>query len=166
VLALFAYSGTAVAQAGFRRSEPGRPAGWIRGTRYLAPASFVIATLILYWATWQELRIARPALLAGALVYGVQQVPAGVDWHDIHVGLWLVGYLLAVLLLSGIGSFGGADLVPAPWDSIIVAAIAAAAFVHGVWAAERHLAVHPAPGPEAPDPEAPDPEAPNPKAAS
>jgi amino acid transporter len=152
-LALFAYSGTAVAQAAFRRSQPGRAAGWIRGTRVLAPASFVVATLIIYWATWQELRIALPVLLAGALVYGIQQVRAGVDWHDVQVGLWLVGYLLVLLLLSGIGSFGGAGLVPAPWDSVIVAVVGLVSFVLGVRAAERHLAVHPAPEPASePDP--------------
>lgn len=146
-LALFAYSGTAVAQAAFRRSEPAHAAGWIRGTRYLAPASFVIATLIIYWATWQELRIALPVLLAGALVYGVQQIRMGADWHDIRVGIWLVGYLLVLLLLSAIGSFGGASLLPSPWDSVIVAAVALAAFILGVRSAERHLAAHPAPQP-------------------
>jgi amino acid transporter len=146
-LGLFAYSITAVAQAAFGRSEPGRAARWIRGVRYLAPASFVIATLILYWATWPELRIALPVLLAGAVVYGVQQVRGGVDWHDIRVGLWLVGYLAAILAVSAMGSFGGAGLIRAPWDSVIIAAIGLVSFVFGVRAAQRHLAVHPAPRP-------------------
>ena len=136
-----------MAQAAFRRTAPGREAGWIRATWLLAPVSFVIATLILYWATWQELRIALPVLLIGALVYGVQQVRAGVDWHDVQVGGWLVGYLVAILLLSGLGSFGGTGLIPAPWDSVIVAAIGLAGFVLGVRSALRHLAVHPAPEP-------------------
>jgi amino acid transporter len=147
-LGLFAYSITAVAQAAFRRTEPSREAGWIRATWLLAPVSFVIATLILYWATWQELRIALPVLLIGALVYGVQQVRAGVDWHDVQVGLWIVGYLLAILLVSWLGSFGGTGLIVAPWDSVIVAVIGVAGFVLGVRSALRHLAVHPAHEPE------------------
>jgi amino acid transporter len=147
-LGLFAYSITAVAQTAFRRAEPGNQAGWIRGTTVLAPVSFIIATLILYWATWQELRIALPVLLVGAVVYGIQQVRGGVDWQDVRVGLWLVGYLLVVLLLSGLGSFGGTGLIPAPWDSVIVAAVGLAAFLLGVRYALAHLAAHPAPAPE------------------
>jgi amino acid transporter len=147
-LGLFAYSITAVAQAAFRRAEPGGQAGWIRGTTVLAPVSFIIATLILYWATWPELRIALPVLLVGAVVYAIQQVRGGVDWPDVRVGLWLVGYLLVILLLSGLGSFGGARLIPAPWDSVIAAAVGLAAFVLGVRYALVHLAAHPAPAPE------------------
>ncbi len=150
-LGLFAYSITAVAQAAFRRSEPARQAGWVRGTRVLAPVSFVIATLILYWATWPELRIALPVLLVGVIVYGVRQVRGGVDWHDIRVGLWLVGYLLAVLLMSALGSFGGTGLIPAPFDSVLVAVIGLTGFLLGVRYAQRHLAVHPAPAAEAED---------------
>jgi amino acid transporter len=146
-LGLFAYSGTAIAQAGFRRADPEHAAGWIRGVRVLAPVSFVIATLILYWATWQELRIALPVLLIGVLIYAVQQVRSGLEWHDVRVGVWLVGYLLAVLLMSGIGSFGGAGLIGAPWDSVVVAAIGLVGFEIGVRAAVAHLRVHPAPEP-------------------
>jgi hypothetical protein len=36
----------------------------------------------------------------------------------------LVVHLLVVLLLSGLGSFDGAGVLPAPWDSVVV----------GVWA--------------------------------
>jgi hypothetical protein len=112
------------------------------------PVSFIIATLILYWATWQELRIVLPVLLVGAVVYGIRQVRGGVDWQDVRAGLWLVGYLLVVLLLSGLGSFGGTGLIPAPWDSVIVAAVGLAAFLLGVRYALAHLAAHPAPAPE------------------
>jgi amino acid transporter len=144
-LGLFAYSITAVSQAAFRRHDPAGEAGWIRGTTVLAPVSFVIASLILYWATWQELRIALPVLLVGAVVYGYQQWRGGLDRRDLRLGLWLVGYLVAILVLSAVGSFGGSGLIGAPWDSVIVAAVGAAAFFRGVRDAGEHLAAHPAP---------------------
>lgn len=59
----------------------------------------------------------------------------------------LVGYLVAILVMSAVGSFGGASLIGAPWDSLIVAAIGLAAFIQGVRSAQRHLALHPAPAP-------------------
>ncbi len=150
VLGLFAYSISAVAQSAFRRAEPRRVAGWVRGTKVLAPVSFVIASLILYWATWQELRIALPVLLVGVLVYGYQQYREGVDRRDIRLGLWLVVFLIAILIMSAIGSFGGAKWIPAPWDSVVVAVIAVIAFVQGVRDAGRHMEAHPPPSPASP----------------
>jgi amino acid transporter len=146
-LGLFAYSMTAVSEAAFRRASPEHVAHWIKGMPVLAPLSFVIASLILYWATWTELRIALPVLLVGAAVYVYQQVRSGFDWFDLKVGLWLVGYLVAILIMSAIGSFGGTDSIPAPWDSVVVAVIGVAAFFGGVRAARHHLAAHPAPKP-------------------
>ena len=147
-LGLFAYSITAVSEAAFRRAEPEHTVNWIKGMKVLAPVSFVIASLILYWATWQELRIALPVLLVGAVVYGWQQIRGGVDRADISVGLWLVYYLLAILVMSAIGSFGGTGTIPAPWDSVVVAVIGVVAFFRGVHDSQRHLAAHPAPAPD------------------
>jgi amino acid transporter len=156
-LALIAYALPAVAAVAFARAArahpdaPGaeaglRTPGWLQ---YLAPVAFVLASLILYWATWDELRIALPVLLVGAVVYAYQQWRGGVDWLDVRVGAWLVVYLVAILVMSFIGSadFGGTNLIPAPWDSVIVAVISVVAYLRGVQDAVRHLAVHPAPEP-------------------
>ena len=151
-LGLFAYSIAAVSVAAFRKSDSRAVVHWIRGVSVLAPVSFVIATLILYWATWPELRIALPVLLVGAVVYAVQQIRGALDRHDLRVGAWIVGYLVAILIMSAIGSFGGAGWIPAPWDSVIVAVIGAAAFWRGVADAGRHLARHPAPEPRQEEP--------------
>jgi len=145
VLGLFAYSMTVIAEASVRRNDPSRMAGWIRGTRWIAPIAFVIATLILYWAGWDELRIALPVLFVSVLVYGYQQLRRERDLRDLAVGVWLVVYLLAVLLFSGIGSFGGTGWIPAPWDSVAVGVIGLVAYGRGLIDGARHLAAHPLP---------------------
>jgi len=152
-LGLFAYSISAISEAAFRRSRPDRVAGWIRGMPVIAPLSFVIATLILYWAGWNELRIALPVLLAAGLVYLWQQGRERIGWLDARAGLWLLGYLAAILLMSWVGTFGdGAQKwVPAPWDSLGVAFIGVAGFVAGTRAAYRYLADNPVPEPLAAD---------------
>jgi amino acid transporter len=71
-LALIAYALPSISSIAFRRVGA-TTFETIGGMRILAPAAFVLATLILYWATWKELRIALPVLLVGAVVYGVQQ---------------------------------------------------------------------------------------------
>lgn len=146
-LGLFAYSISAISEAAFRKSRPEHVAGWIRGIRFIAPVSFVIATLILYWAGWEELRIALPVLLAAGLVYLWQQRSQRIGWLDARAGLWLVGYLVAILIVSFVGSFHGEAWIPAPWDSVVVAAIGVAGFVAGTRAADRYLAENPAPEP-------------------
>jgi hypothetical protein len=123
------------------------PGGVPRWLLWLAPLAFVLATLIIYWAGWHELRIALPILLIGVLVYAYQHWRAGAPWRDARLGMWLVAYLALVLLVSGIGSadFGGTNWIPAPWDSVVVAVIALVSWLFGVRAGMRHLAEHPAP---------------------
>jgi hypothetical protein len=136
---------TAISQQAFRRADPGGQAGWFPGTTVIAPVSFVIATLILYWATWTELRIALPLLLIAVVLYAVnmrtsERRTASLR-ADVRAGAWLVAYLALVLLLSAIGSrhFGGTGLIPAPWDSVVVAAIGLAAYFRGVKDASAYL---------------------------
>ncbi|WP_391858236.1 APC family permease [Streptomyces silvisoli] len=145
VLGLFAYSISVVAEASVRRVDPGRMANWVRGTRWFAPAAFVIATLIFYWAGWHELRVALPVLFLSALLYAYQQIRRERDLADLTAGLWLVGYLVALLLFSCLGSFGGSRVIPAPWDSVAVAAVGLAAYLRALHDSARHLAVHPLP---------------------
>ena len=147
VLGLFAYSVSLVSEAAVRRADPARMANWVHGTRFLAPAGFVIATLIFYWAGWHELRIALPLLLIAVLVYIYQQLRHDQDRNDLANGAWLVVYLVALGLLSLIGSFGGHHVIPAPWDSVVVAVIALGAYALGLSGAARHLATHPLPPP-------------------
>ncbi len=157
VLGLIAYALPSVSAVVFQHGDafPGGAPGWIR---YLAPVAFVLASLIIYWAGWHELRIALPILLVGVLVYAYQHWRADAPWADARLGLWLVAYLGLILLMSGIGSsdFEGTNAVPAPWDSVVVAVIALAAWLAGVSAGQRYLAAHPAPETEAPPDEAGD----------
>lgn len=148
-LGLFAYSISAISEAAFRKSQPERVAGWIKGMPLIAPLSFVIATLILYWAGWNELRIALPVLLAAGLVYLYQQGRERIGWLDAKAGFWLLGYLAAILVMSWVGTFGdGARRwVPAPWDSVVIAAVGLVTFFAGTQAAERYLADNPVPEP-------------------
>jgi hypothetical protein len=82
------------------------------------------------------------------VVYGYQQIRGGLDRFDLRAGRWLVGYLVAILITSAVGSFGGAGAIGAPWDSVGVTIIGAVAFLRGVREAQRYLAARPAAQPE------------------
>jgi hypothetical protein len=66
--------------------------------------------------------------------------------------------MVAIQIVSANGSkdFGGANWIPAPWDSVLVAVVGIIGYEWGVRNAVRHLAAHPAPAPANTDPDADD----------
>lgn len=98
--------------------------GWLgRWSQPVGFASFVLSGLILYWSTWQRVRVAVPLLLIGFLIYlwRTRQAPRTLGFDTRRGGLWMLGWMLSLAVLSYLGSFGGADLITNPADSIMVA---------------------------------------------
>jgi amino acid transporter len=141
-LYLLLYACAAVAAAVFSSVEPDRLSGWVPGLRWIAPISFVIATEFVYWSGWHHLRLALPLTLIGVplfvvLWWGDRSVPL---LAELRRGSWLVGYLLALTLLSWLGSFTGSGYLPAPYDSLIAGVLALAVFGQAVRSGRSHLA--------------------------
>jgi amino acid transporter len=64
---------------------------FVIGLAFLLPLhswQFVLASLILYWATRQELQIALPALLVAVVAYAYQQWSREVDWSPTWLPSW------------------------------------------------------------------------------
>lgn len=124
------YAVIAVA-AGANSKDPrlaARP--WLKkGMGLVAPLSFVISGLILYWSGWSQIWLSV-LLFAVSLPIGVF-----VMMRDRKVftpklllrGAWFFVFMVFILVASSVGSFGGADLIHGPWDSFLVA-IASALF--------------------------------------
>ncbi|MFF0629646.1 APC family permease [Streptomyces sp. NPDC004296] len=141
---LLIYAASAVAVAVFRTEAGGGTAGWVPGLRWIAPLSFVVASEFVYWSGWQHLRLALPLVLAGLLLFLGMRRPgarAAVDdgagprrplAAELRTGAWLVVYLLALTALSWLGTFKGSGHLPAPYDSVTVAAVALAVFFWAV----------------------------------
>ncbi len=131
-LYLITYAAVAVAAGVF--AVPGQRAGWVRGVRYLAPASFVVATLFVYWSGWHDLRIALPLTLVGApLYFGIwRREPPRLMWQYAAQGGWVVSYLICILVVSWLGTFAGIGVLPTPWDSVVAGVIAVIVYLVGV----------------------------------
>jgi amino acid transporter len=144
-LYLITYAAVAISAAVF--AVPGESAGWVRGVRYLAPASFVVASLFVYWSGWDDLRIALPLTLLGAPLYFLiwRSEPARVVWQHAARGAWVVLYLVAILVVSWIGSFGGTSTLGTPWDSVVLAVGSALVYVLAVRSGRAHVAASRAP---------------------
>ncbi|WP_405427895.1 APC family permease [Streptomyces erythrochromogenes] len=138
-LALLTYSLCSVAAGTFRAAAPERLAGWVRGLGWIAPAGFVVASELVYWSAWDTLRIALPVLLAAVFLFSVLR-RRGLDLRaELRTGAWLLGYFGWLLLLSGLGSFGGAEVIPAPWDTVVVALCALTTYRWGVRSGAAYL---------------------------
>lgn len=131
---LLIYAASAVAVAVFRTHD--RESGTVRtegrspGVRWIAPVSFIVSSEFVYWSGWHDLRLALPLVLVGVPLHllqrrGTGEAPARVELRQ---GAWLVCHLAALTLLSWLGSFGGSGRLPAPYDSVTVAAVALAVF--------------------------------------
>lgn len=142
---LLLYSSSAVAAAVFASAEPERLSGWVPGLRWIAPLSFVIASEFVYWSGWHDLRLALPLALVGVPLFVVMRRAGRAEplLTELVRGAWLVGYLLALIVLSWLGTFKGSGYLPAPYDSLIVAVLGAVVFWLAVRAGRAHLAANP-----------------------
>jgi amino acid transporter len=119
------YAAGPLAAAGLRYISP----DWhspcrIPGMKFIAPVAFIVISLILFWSRWPLTGEVVLVTFAGLIIYIYYQIK---NQHHIvkHLknGLWFIGYLLSMALLSWLGSkqFGGIGLIKGPYDQITVA---------------------------------------------
>lgn len=123
------YAGAPLALGVLRDRMPDRerpyrlPAGQV-----IAPASFVVASLIIYWAGWDTLWRLGAAIVLGYLLlgsYAVYAIRKGLpnapklNWKAAQ---WLPVYLIGLGVISYLGGFGvGArGILPLWWDMAVV----------------------------------------------
>ncbi|WP_406214220.1 APC family permease [Streptomyces canus] len=94
--------------------------------KVIAPLSFAVANLIIYWAGWDTLWRLGVAIVLGYLLLGAYAwyaVAAGLpdaprlDWKAAQ---WLPVYLLGLGLISWQGGFGGQGHLGLWWDMLVV----------------------------------------------
>ncbi len=113
-----------VTVAVLRRSAPQlRRPFRLWGASWLGPLAFVIGSMIFYWTGWPTDGILLVATLIGLILYFYYFARQKTPVDDLRRGIWLVAYFFFGLAMSYFGSFGGKDVVPAPWDTLIVAVV-------------------------------------------
>ncbi|MCI0182134.1 APC family permease [Sulfoacidibacillus ferrooxidans] len=108
----------------------------VRGLPIIAMLAFMVGTLIIYWTGWSNVWPLIVMEVLGLVVYAyfVPRVSflRKSFLRDVKSGIWLVIYLLFILMISYVGSFGGQNLIPYPVDTIVVAAVSLLFFFWGV----------------------------------
>ncbi|CAK7282628.1 MULTISPECIES: APC family permease [Streptomyces] len=121
--------------------------------KVVAPASFVIANLIIYWSGWDTLWRLGFAILLGYVLLGSYAWWANAKGKpdaprmDFKAAQWLPVYLLGIGVISWQGGFGEGSQgnIPLYWDMLVVAAFSlvvyywAKATASGTEAIERSI---------------------------
>ncbi|KLU64237.1 MULTISPECIES: APC family permease [Desulfosporosinus] len=129
-----------VATSVLRRTAPEipRPIN-IFGLSVLSPLAFIVAGLIVYWTGWPNTGYALGSVVVGLLIYFYYYCKGNFRSRHIRSGLWLAVYLVFIIVFSYAGSksFGGKNIIPAPYDTIVFAIVSLLAFMWGLHSGYR-----------------------------
>ncbi|SEP44621.1 Amino acid transporter [Amycolatopsis saalfeldensis] len=149
-LVVFTFSIGSVTLMAFRSQGVTAETDRLRGMRIIAPAAFVVSSLVIFWATWTDLRGTIPVMVVAIGWYCAaaarrRRSRGGPVFarDDLRGGGWLVVYVVVMYLMSYAGSYGGRGWIPAPWDSVVTACLSAFCYAWAVRAGIRYLAAHP-----------------------
>ncbi|MHB1611311.1 MAG: APC family permease [Sulfobacillus sp.] len=124
---LLSYAPGPLSLAIFRVKYPNEPRPYVLpAVKVLAPFAFMISSLMIYWSGWASVHILIPSVFVGLLLLFFYVRHSKITGEDVKYGIWLPVFQIVLMALSYLGSsnFGGKNLIPSPWDSVLVAVVA------------------------------------------
>jgi amino acid transporter len=120
------YAGAPLALGALRHQKPDAERPYrLPWAHVLSPASFISASLIIYWSGWEVVWKLMVAVLLGYLLMGISRVTNANPIHtplDWSAAIWLWPYLGGLTLISYFGQFGNGRMnIPFYWDLVVVA---------------------------------------------
>ena len=120
------YAGAPLALGALRHQKPDAERPYrLPWAAVLCPASFVSASLIIYWSGWEVVWKLMVAVVLGYILMGVSRITNANPVHspiDGKAAIWLWPYLGGLTLISYLGQFqGGRGNIPFYWDMVVVA---------------------------------------------
>lgn len=148
VATLISYVTAPIAVMALRKHAPNLPRPVkLKNMGIIAPAAFVLASLILYWAQWPLTGQVIFVMLIGLPMFLYYQAKG--KWinfgQHLRSGAWIVAYMVWMIALSYLGStkFGGKNVIPYGLDMVVVGVSSLIFYVWGVrsgWKTE-HVSV-------------------------
>ncbi|MEU5209026.1 APC family permease [Streptomyces sp. NPDC020742] len=121
------YAGAPLAFGVFRDRLPHHERPYrLPGGNIISPLSFVVASLIIYWAGWNTLERLGGAIIIGYILLGSyawyatkKRLPNAprLDWKAAR---WLPVYLIGMGIIAWQGGFDGQNHIPLWWDMALV----------------------------------------------
>jgi amino acid transporter len=142
-LIAFTFSIGSVSLIAFRRSGLTDREARLPFMNVIAPFAFIVSALVIYWVPWSELVLTIPIIAVGLIWYAVTYALQRHGIGEVVGGIWLVAYLAVMYVMSALGNYGGRGLIPSPWDSVVLAVLAAGLYVWGTRSGIRYMQARP-----------------------
>ncbi|WP_353713648.1 APC family permease [Arthrobacter sp. K5] len=142
ILGALTFGVASVSASVFRRTGVTKPDTRIRGVGFLAPLTFAAGGMVVSWVKWEVIAPTIPLLAIGVLWYAVTFAKQKHGRSDLQGGLWLLLFFAFLYLACYAGSFG-IGIIPAPVDTIVVAAGSLLFYWWGVVEGVRYMRRHP-----------------------
>lgn len=113
---------------------------YLKGMSIIGPASFIIASFMIYWGGWSVNSWLLGSQLVMFVIYLLfkKNVPTNkVNFaQQLKSSWWIVFYYSSIIVLSYLGTYGGKSIFAGPWDQI---AVAIAALISYYWGGRTGL---------------------------
>jgi amino acid transporter len=136
--AVMGYAMVPLAFGALRRQEPDHPRPFkLPAGEVLAPVSFIVANLVIYWTGWEILWKLLIAIAFGFVLLAIghwvnpSEMTPSFDWRS---SSWLWPYFggMAVISFIGASDFGGRGVIPFGWDILVVTAFSFAIYFYAI----------------------------------
>jgi amino acid transporter len=132
------YAAVPLAFGAMRRQEPDHPRPFkLPAGEVLAPISFIVANLVIYWTTWETVWKVLVAMVFGLVLLVIghlvnpSELTPSLDWRG---GSWLWPYFIGLAVISYLGptDFAGIGVIPFGWDALVVAIFSIAIYYYAM----------------------------------
>ncbi len=142
--AAFTFSMGGISLGGLRKVAPDLPRPFSLGSHagWVGPTAFGIGALLLFWSGWPLVPQVLGVVAVGLIIYLFYRRANNLPARDLRAGAWMIGFMVFEALMSFLGSFGsGQNIIPFPFDTIIVFVGAVAIYFWGVASSYRTQAL-------------------------
>jgi amino acid transporter len=85
--------------------------------------AFYCCNLFSYWTGWNTISKLAIALFIGLMFFFISYIRGNVkiDKRELRSAVWIMPYLLGLVIISYLGSFGGRNIITFGWDFLVIA---------------------------------------------
>lgn len=128
-LVVFSFILGPVAVVALRRLAPDYPRPFkLPLVGVIGYATFILATLIIYWSGWNTIKVIGLALIVGALLFAIRLRHLPARNFQFRSAAWLLPYCMGIGLISWLGSFGGQNVLTGGLDIAACVVLGGVAF--------------------------------------
>lgn len=98
----------------------------------ISPLAFIASTLLIYWSSWGVNQILLPVFIIAWLGYAFFGKKGDNAAQELKSAWWMLGYYIALGVVSYLGSFGGIGVLSSPMDIIAIVVVSLVTYYWGV----------------------------------